>query len=107
MTDQQIIDMAKAAGFVDYEIDDGTTRALDPRFGRLIQAAMALEREACAVLVVAAHADADNEAHPDAAVWLAACFDAIVARRPPLPLGVIDKAAKRVKAAGMVGLDLG
>lgn len=47
MTDQQIIDMAKAAGFVGYEIDDGTTRALDPRFGRLILAAITAERKRC------------------------------------------------------------
>jgi len=32
MTDEQIIEMAKQAGFVEYELDDGTTNAFDKRY---------------------------------------------------------------------------
>ena len=32
MTRQEIIEMAKQAGFVDYELDDGTTDAFDVRY---------------------------------------------------------------------------
>ena len=71
MTREEIIQMARQAGFVDYELDDGTTDAFDKRyeaFARLvaeherdaftahamtsaekaIDVAIKLEREACA-----------------------------------------------------------
>ena len=32
MTEDEIIDMARQAGFVDYELDDGTTNAFDKRY---------------------------------------------------------------------------
>ena len=32
MTEEEIIDMAFKAGFVDYELDDGTTNAFDKRY---------------------------------------------------------------------------
>ena len=32
MTKDEIIDMARQAGFVDYELDDGTTNAFDKRY---------------------------------------------------------------------------
>ena len=32
MTKDEIIEMAKQAGFVDYELDDGTTNAFDVRY---------------------------------------------------------------------------
>ena len=32
MTREEIIEMAKQAGFVDYELDDGTTNAFDVRY---------------------------------------------------------------------------
>ena len=32
MTKEEIIEMAKQAGFVDYELDDGTTNAFDKRY---------------------------------------------------------------------------
>ena len=41
MTREEIIEMAKQAGFVDYELDDGTTDACDKRyeaFARLVEA---------------------------------------------------------------------
>lgn len=39
--------LVREAGFVDYELDDGTTRGLDPRFGRFA----ALVAEECAKTV--------------------------------------------------------
>ena len=71
MTQEEIIEMARQAGFLDYELDDGTTNAFDKRyetFARLvaehqrdaftahamtsaekaIDVAIKLEREACA-----------------------------------------------------------
>ena len=71
MTREEIIEMAKQAGFVDYELDDGTTDAFDVRyeaFAKLVakhtlmnidpskfiscqevmEAARLAEREACA-----------------------------------------------------------
>ena len=32
MTKEELIDMAREAGFVDYELDDGTTNAFDKRY---------------------------------------------------------------------------
>ena len=32
MTEEELIDMARQAGFVDYELDDGTTNAFDKRY---------------------------------------------------------------------------
>ena len=32
MTKEEIIELAKQAGFVDYELDDGTTNAFDKRY---------------------------------------------------------------------------
>lgn len=34
MNQEQIIQMARQAGFVDYELDDGTTNAFDIRYER-------------------------------------------------------------------------
>ena len=71
MTQEEIIEMARQAGFLDYELDDGTTNAFDVRYEafaklvaeherdaftvhamtiaeKAIDVAMKLEREACA-----------------------------------------------------------
>ena len=32
MTQDEIVDMARQAGFVEYELDDGTTNAFDKRY---------------------------------------------------------------------------
>ena len=48
MTQTEIIDMARKAGFVDYELDDGTTNAFDKRYEALAKMVAAKEREACA-----------------------------------------------------------
>ena len=48
MTREEIIDMAKQAGFVDYELDDGTTNAFDVRYEAFAVLVASAEREACA-----------------------------------------------------------
>ena len=48
MTQEKIIEMAKQAGFVDYELDDGTTDACDKRYEAFAKLAARHEREACA-----------------------------------------------------------
>ena len=45
-----IIEMAEQAGFVEYELDDGTTEAFDKRYARFAALVAAQEREACAKL---------------------------------------------------------
>jgi hypothetical protein len=44
----EIIDMARQAGFVDYELDDGTTNAFDKRYEAFAKLVAEKEREACA-----------------------------------------------------------
>ena len=48
MTRQEIIDMARQAGFLDYELDDGTTDACDVRYEAFAVLVASAEREACA-----------------------------------------------------------
>ena len=48
MTDEQIIEMARQAGFVEYELDDGTTNAFDKRYEAFAKLVAQHEREACA-----------------------------------------------------------
>ena len=48
MTRQEIIDMARQAGFLDYELDDGTTDACDKRYEAFAVLVASAEREACA-----------------------------------------------------------
>ena len=48
MTREEIIDMAKQAGFLDYELDDGTTHAFDKRYEAFAVLVASAEREACA-----------------------------------------------------------
>ena len=48
MTRQEIIQMARQAGFLDYELDDGTTNAFDVRYEAFARLAAEHEREACA-----------------------------------------------------------
>ena len=43
-----IIEMAEQAGFVEYELDDGTTEAFDKRYARFAALVAAHEREAIA-----------------------------------------------------------
>ena len=48
MTREEIIKMAKQAGFVQYELDDGTTNAFDKRYEAFARLVAEAEREACA-----------------------------------------------------------
>ena len=48
MTREEIIDMARQAGFVDYELDDGTTNAFDVRYEAFARLVAEHEREKCA-----------------------------------------------------------
>ena len=48
MTKEEIIEMARQAGFVEYELDDGTTDAFDKRYETFATLVARHEREACA-----------------------------------------------------------
>ena len=48
MTREEIIEMAEQAGFLDYELDDGTTDAFDKRYEAFAKLVADKEREACA-----------------------------------------------------------
>ena len=48
MNKEEIIKMARQAGFVDYELDDGTTNAFDKRYEAFAKLIAEKEREACA-----------------------------------------------------------
>ena len=48
MNKDEIIDMARQAGFVDYELDDGTTNAFDVRYEAFAKLVAEHERYACA-----------------------------------------------------------
>jgi hypothetical protein len=48
MTKEEIIEMARQVGFVDYELDDGTTNAFDKRYEAFAKLVAEAEREACA-----------------------------------------------------------
>jgi hypothetical protein len=48
MTQDEIIEMARQAGFVEYELDDGTTNAFDKRYEAFAKLVATKEREACA-----------------------------------------------------------
>ena len=50
MTKEEIIVMARQAGFVDYELDAGTTDAFDKRYEAFAKLVARHEREACAKL---------------------------------------------------------
>ena len=48
MTKEEMIELAKQAGFVDYELDDGTTDAFDKRYETFARLVAEHEREMCA-----------------------------------------------------------
>ena len=48
MTQEEMIELAKQSGFVDYELDDGTTNAFDKRYEAFAKLVEEKEREACA-----------------------------------------------------------
>ena len=49
MTKEEMIELAKQAGFVDCELDDGTTNAFDKRYETFAKLVARHEREMCAV----------------------------------------------------------
>lgn len=51
MTKDDIIKLAQKAGFVEYELDDGTTNAFDVRYARFANLVAAAEREEIAKLI--------------------------------------------------------
>ena len=51
MTKDDIIKLAQEAGFVEYELDDGTTNAFDVRYARFANLVASAEREECAKLL--------------------------------------------------------
>ena len=57
MTREEIIEMARQAGFLDYELDDGTTDACDKRYEAFAKLVAEHERERCAEIcdVLAVH----------------------------------------------------
>ena len=48
MNKEEIIELAKQSGFLDYELDDGTTHAFDKRYERFAVLVASAEREECA-----------------------------------------------------------
>ena len=48
MTKEEIIELAKQADFLDYELDDGTTDAFDKRYEIFARLVAEKEREKCA-----------------------------------------------------------
>lgn len=48
MTKDEIIELARQADFLDYELDDGTTDAFDQRYEAFARLVAEKEREACA-----------------------------------------------------------
>ena len=48
MNKEELIEVARKAGFVDYELDDGTTNAFDKRYEAFARLVAEKEREACA-----------------------------------------------------------
>ena len=50
MNKDDIIELAQKAGFVEYELDDGTTNAFDVRYARFANLVAAAEREEIAKL---------------------------------------------------------
>jgi hypothetical protein len=56
-----IIELAKQAGFVEYELDDGTTEAFDKRYAKFAALVAAHEREECAKLAENRMLDDENK----------------------------------------------
>ena len=46
MTQDELYELGIRAGFMDWELDDGTTRSFDPRYIRFAKLVAAKEREA-------------------------------------------------------------
>jgi hypothetical protein len=75
MTQDEIIEMARQAGFVEYELDDGTINAFDKRYEAFAKLVAAKEREACAKVCESIYTNGDG-----AECWLENAASKIRAR---------------------------
>jgi hypothetical protein len=78
MNQELIIELAFKAGFVEYELDDGTTAAFDKRYEKFAALVAAAEREACAK--VCDQLDEDFEG-PDTWDWHSKDYAAAIRAR--------------------------
>jgi hypothetical protein len=60
MNREDIIRMAEEAGFVEYELDDGTTNAFDIRYERFAKLVAEHERDELTVMFLEAHKGAKD-----------------------------------------------
>jgi len=74
MNREQIIELAFKAGFVEYELDDGTTDAFDKRYAAFADLVRADEREACAKVCDELPAP-DIYSDTDKSMWEVTCMD--------------------------------
>ena len=96
MTQDEIIDMAFKAGFVDYELDDGTTNAFDKRYEAF--AKLVAEKERAKSLKLWMLLDdidtADDIAKADDAIYRSLCRQAHKKRWDVLTGDDVDNAIK-------------
>ena len=96
MTEEEIIDMAFKAGFVDYELDDGTTNAFDKRYEAF--AKLVAEKERAKSLKLWMLLDdidtADDIAKADDAIYRSLCRQAHKKRWDVLTGDDVDNAIK-------------
>ena len=74
MNQELIIELAFKAGFVEYELDDGTTNAFDKRYEKFAALVAAAEREACAKVCDELPAP-DIYNNTDKSMWEVTCMD--------------------------------
>ena len=96
MTEEEIIDMAFKAGFVDYELDDGTTNAFDKRYESF--AKLVAEKERAKSLKLWMLLDdidtADDIAKADDAIYRSLCRQSHKKRWDVLTGDDVDNAIK-------------
>ena len=73
MTREEIIEMARQAGFLDYELDDGTTNAFDVRYEAFARLVAEHERKECAVAAEKESLRGLPEEQPEGEELLRAC----------------------------------
>ena len=96
MTKDELIDMARQVGFVDYELDDGTTNAFDKRYEAF--AKLVAEKERAKSLKLWMLLDdidtADDIAKADDAIYRSLCRQAHKKRWDVLTGDDVDNAIK-------------
>ena len=68
MKRENIIRMAREAGFVEYELEDYTQSGYDIRYERFAELVAAAEREACAKVIDEMAEDMEREMEPSTAI---------------------------------------